>query len=152
MGKFETFTLLKWIHFVAFSVIGGGGVVALLLSGFEEEREDLRGLAATIWKRTVGWAARIAVLLGIGLLVLKIQGGQHPFDHYYLHTKLLLVVILLAASEMAPKHLAAGKRGAAMVALLMFLATTFVTFNKTVFGSKVRVVPEHGVMIVTPGS
>jgi hypothetical protein len=144
MGKFETYTLLKWLHFVAISMIGGGGVVALLLSGFEDERTDLRGLAATIWKRTIGWGARLALLLGIGLLVLKLKGldpapnSSHPFDHYYLHIKLVLVLLLVAASEMAPRALAAGKRGAAMLALLMFLAISFVTFNKAVFGSKVR--------------
>jgi hypothetical protein len=152
MGKFDTFTLLKWLHFVAFSAIGGGAIVALLLSGFEDEREDLRGLSSAIWKRTVAWGARLAVVLGIGLLVLKYKMGMNPFLAYYLHTKLVLVVILLGASEMAPKHLALGKRGAAMLALLMFLAITFVTFNKSVFGYKVRPADLPPAVVLNPGS
>ena len=46
--------LLKWIHFVCLGTALGGAVVSLLLSGFEQEREDLKGLAATVWKQAVG--------------------------------------------------------------------------------------------------
>ncbi len=152
MGKFDTYLLLKWMHFVAVSIIGGGAIVALLLSGFEEERTDLRGLAASIWKRTVGWGARLGVLLGIGLLVLRFKQGINPFDAYYMHGKMGLVLILLVASEMAPKHLAQGKRGAALLALLAFLLTTFTVFNRDVFGFKARPVAPAPSVVLTPGS
>ncbi|HJW09361.1 MAG TPA: hypothetical protein VJ483_06970 [Holophagaceae bacterium] len=136
MPKFDAIAMLKWIHFIFLAMAGGGAVVSLLLSGFESEREDLQGLAATVWKKTVTWGFRMAVLVGIALLGLKISRGEHPFDHYYLHGKLVLVLMILAMAEMAPKMLAAGKRGAAMTALFLFLITSFVVYNKDLFGSK----------------
>ena len=47
---------LSSLHFIVLSVRRqrGRGVVAFRL---RDEREDLRGLAATIWKRTVGWVS-----------------------------------------------------------------------------------------------
>ncbi len=152
MGKFDTYLLLKWIHFVAISIIGGGAIVALLLSGFEEEREDLRGLAASIWKRTVGWGARLGVLLGLGLVAYRFKQGINPFDAYFMHVKMVLVVILLAASEMAPRHLAQGKRGAALLGLLAFLLTTFVMFNQAVFGYRMRPVAPAPSVVLTPSN
>jgi hypothetical protein len=152
MGKFDTYLLLKWIHFVAISMIGGGAIVALLLSGFEEEREDLRGLAASIWKRTVGWGARLGVLLGLGLVAYRFKQGINPFDAYFMHVKMVLVVILLAASEMAPRHLAQGKRGAALLGLLAFLLTTFVMFNQAVFGYRMRPVTPAPSVVLPPSN
>ena len=129
--------MLKWFHFLVLAMAGGGGIVALLLSGFESERPDLQGLAATVWKRTATWGFRLAVIVGILLLTLKIQAGDKPFAAFnYLHIKLLLVFFILATAEMAPKMLAKGKRGAAMVALLLFAATSFVVYNKDLFAPK----------------
>jgi len=125
MPNVNTYDLLKWLHLVAFAVAGGAAVVALLLSGFEDTREDLRGLAATVWSKVVAWGFRLAFLLGVVLLVMKIQAGDHPFDHRYLHFKITLAVLLLAFSEMAPRALARAKRGAAMLALMLFLLTSF---------------------------
>ncbi|HJU83957.1 MAG TPA: hypothetical protein VJ600_07080 [Holophagaceae bacterium] len=136
MPKLDAIAMLKWIHFLMLAMAGGGAIVALLLSGFESEREDLQGLAATVWKKTVTWGFRFAVLIGLALVGLKLSRGEHPFDHYYLHGKMLLVVMLLAASEMAPRMLASGRRGAAMTALFLFLITTFVVYNKDLFPSK----------------
>ena len=45
MPHFELFNLVKWLHFLAMTVGGGGMVVALLISGMEESQEDYRGLA-----------------------------------------------------------------------------------------------------------
>ena len=133
----DPIAMLKWFHFLMLAMAGGGAIVALLLSGFESERPDLQGLAATVWKRTATWGFRLAVLIGILLLTLKIQGGDRPFAAFnYLHIKLLLVFFLLAMAEMAPKMLAKGKRGAAMVALLLFAATAFVVYNKDLFAPK----------------
>ena len=133
---FNAYYLLKWMHFVALSVIGGGAVVALLISGFEDEREDLRGLAATLWKRTVVWGVRIAILLGAALLAMKLSEGQKPFTEYYLHLKLTFAVILAGLSEATPKALAVGKRGTALLALMLFLLASFTVYNKAVFGVK----------------
>ncbi|MBK8792941.1 MAG: hypothetical protein IPN59_07220 [Holophaga sp.] len=136
---FQLYDLVKWLHFVAMAVGGGGIVIALLLSGFEDEREDLRGLAATIWKKVVSWSFRIALVLGILLLVILYRAGdRNPLAPHYLHVKLLLVLFLLAVSEMAPKALATGKRGAAMLAMLFFLLTSFVAINRGAFPQKAR--------------
>ena len=138
MPHFETFSLVKWLHFVALAVGGGDMVVELLLSGFEEEREDLRGLAASIWKKAVTWPFRFALILGLALWGIRHHQNINLFWFSYFHWKLLLVVGLLAMSEMAPRTLAVGKRGAALLGLLLFLLTTFVTVNSSAFPQKIR--------------
>lgn len=136
---FQIYDLVKWLHFVTLAVGGGGIVIALLLSGFEEEREDLRGLAATIWKKVVAWSFRLALILGILLLVILYRGGdRNPLAPHYLHVKLLLVFFLVGVSEMAPKALAVGKRGAALLAMLFFLLASFVAINRGAFPQKHR--------------
>ena len=141
--KLEAVNLVRWLHFVALTVGGGAAVVALLLSGFEEGREDLQGLAATVWAKVVAWAFRLALIAGIGLLLMKLQGGQNPLkDGHYFHIKLLLVFVLVGLSEMTPKALAAGKRGSALIALVLFLATSFTVYNKGLFGSRLQAGPE----------
>jgi hypothetical protein len=148
--KLEAVNLVRWLHFVAISLGGGAAVVALLLSGFEEGREDLRGLAATVWAKVVVWSFRMALVAGIALLVLMMQGGQNPMKNgHYMHIKLLLVFVLMGLSEMSPKALASAKRGSALITLVLFLAIGFVVFNKGLFGSRLRPAPE---MIVTTDS
>jgi len=141
MPAFESISLIKWFHFLLLSVAGGGAVVALLLSGYEDEREDLRGLAATVWKRTATWGFRLAVVVGIGALLLHMKDGNNLLAERYMHIKLTLVLILLACSEMAPKGLAVGKRGAAMLALLLFMLVSFVVYNKGILGQKAKPMP-----------
>jgi hypothetical protein len=132
--KLEAVNLIRWMHFVLLAGGGGAAVVALLLSGFEEGREDLQGLAATIWSKVVVWSFRLALVAGIALLVLLIQAGQNPFKAgAYFHVKLTLVIILLGLSEMTPKALAAGKRGSALLVLVLFMAVAFTVFNKGLF-------------------
>ncbi len=138
MPQFDSFYLVKWLHFLALAVGGGAIVVALLLSGFEEDREDLRGLAATVWKKVVAWPFRLALLFGIALWVIRYRQHVNLFSFSYFHWKLVLVLALLAFSEMTPKALAAGKRGAALLALLFFLLATFVTINASAFPQKAR--------------
>ncbi|HEX9011606.1 MAG TPA: hypothetical protein VF804_14660, partial [Holophagaceae bacterium] len=99
--KLEAVNLIRWLHFVTIAAGGGAAIVALLLSGFEEGREDLRGLAATVWSKVVVWSFRLALIAGLVLLVMMIQHGQNPFRNgHYFHVKLLLVVILVGLSEM----------------------------------------------------
>ncbi len=141
MPTFDTISLVKWLHFILLSMAGGGAIVALLLSGFEEDHEDLRGLAATVWKRTVSWGFRLALVAGIGALLLNMRNGNNLLLDRFMHIKLTLVLILLACSEMAPKGLAVGKRGAAMLALLLFMLASFVMYNRSLFGQKPRPVP-----------
>ena len=141
--KLEAINLVRWFHFVALATGGGAAVVALLLSGFEEGREDLRGLAATVWAKVVVWAFRLALIMGIALLVMMIQHRQNPFmNGYYFHVKLLLVVILVGLSEMTPKFLAVGKRGTALLVLVIFFAASFVVYNKGLFGQSHQAGPE----------
>ncbi|MDE3245985.1 MAG: hypothetical protein KGN80_07855, partial [Acidobacteriota bacterium] len=141
MPAFDSISLVKWLHFILLSMAGGGAIVALLLSGFEDEHEDLRGLAATIWKRTATWGFRLAVLAGIGALLIHMKNGNNLLLERFMHIKLTLVLLLLACSEMAPKGLAAGKRGAAMAALLLFLLASFVMYNQGIFGRRPRPMP-----------
>ena len=141
MPAFESISLIKWLHFITLSMAGGGAIVALLLSGYEDEREDLRGLAATIWKRIAGWGFRLALVAGIVALLLHFRAGNNLLLDRFMHIKLTLVLILLACSEMAPKGLAVGKRGAAMLALLLFMLASFVMYNQNIFGHKTRPMP-----------
>ena len=141
--KLEAVNMVRWLHFVALTVGGGAAVVALLLSGFEEGREDLRGLAATVWAKVVAWAFRLALVAGIALLVMMMQGGQNPLKNgSYFHIKLLLVFVLVGLSEMTPKALAAGRRSSALLALVLFLASSFTVYNKGLFGSRPKSGPE----------
>jgi hypothetical protein len=141
--KLEAVNLLRWLHFVALSVGGGAAVVALLLSGFEEGREDLQGLAATVWSKVVAWSFRLALVAGITLLVMLMQGHQNPLKNgHYFHIKLLLVFVLVGLSEMSPKALAAGRRGSALLVLVLFLATSFTVYNKGLFGGPLKAAPE----------
>lgn len=138
MPHFELFDLVKWLHFICFTIAGGAAVVALLISGLEEDQEAMRGLSATLWKQVVVWGFRVAVVTGGTLLAMKLVRREHPFDDYYLHLKLFFVLLLLVMSELSPKALALAKRGAPLIALLMFLLATFVVVNKDAFGHKVR--------------
>lgn len=141
--KLEAVNLVRWLHFVALAVGGGAAVVALLLSGFEESREDLQGLAATIWAKVVAWSFRLALIAGIGLLLLMLQGGQNPLkDGHYLHIKLMLVLVLVGLSEMTPKALAARKRGSALLVMVLFLASSFIVYNKGLFGGRPKAGPQ----------
>ncbi len=128
--------LLKWMHFICLGTALGGAVVALLLSGFEQEREDIKGLAATVWKQAVVWPVRVAIVFGLLAMIQKLQWKMNPFAFYYFHLKLVLVLPLAASVEVAPKALAVGKRGAAMVALFLFMAISFVVYNQRLFGTR----------------
>lgn len=151
--KLEAVNLVRWLHFVALAVGGGAAVVALLLSGFEEGREDLQGLAATVWAKVVAWSFRLALIAGIALLMLMMQGGQNPLKNgSYFHIKLLLVLILVGLSEMTPKALVAGKRGSALLVLAFFLASSFVVYNKGMFGGRLKSGPEIPVTAEKTGS
>lgn len=138
----EAAHVLRWLHIVALATGGGAAVVALLLSGFEEGREDLRGLAASVWAKVVAWGFRLAVVFGALLLVVMLQRGDNPFvlGHAF-SIKLVLAVILLGLSEMTPKALAAGKRGSALLVVLLFLAATFVMYNRDLFIPAVPMLP-----------
>ena len=141
--KIEAMNIVRWLHFVTLATGGGAAVVALLLSGFEDDREDLRGLAATIWARVVAWGFRLALVFGLVLLVMMMQHGQNPFKNgHYFHIKLLLVLVLVGLSEMTPKALAIGKRGTALLTLVIFFAASFVMFNRALFGHGTQAVPE----------
>ena len=134
MPDFDTYSFIKWLHLVALALGGGSAMIILILVGFEDGREDLKGLTSILWKRTAAWAFRLAVVLGIVLLALRMRAGDHPFEARYLHLKLTLVLLLLICSELSGKSLAKARRGATMLAFLLFLMTTFVTVNRDAFG------------------
>ena len=134
MPDFEVYSFVKWLHLTALALGGGSAMIILILVGFEDGRDDLKGMTSILWKRTTAWAFRLAVVFGLTLLVLRIRSGDHPFDARYLHLKLVLVLLLLASSEMSGRHLARARRGAAILAFLLFLMITFVSVNKDAFG------------------
>ena len=134
MPHFDTFTMLRTLHILCLALAGGAAMVILILVGFEESREDLHGLTSLLWKRTASWGFRFALVLGLVLLAMKFKAGDSPFQAVYLHWKLPLVLLLLAFSEMAPKALAGRKRGAPLLAFLLFLMVVFVSVNHDAFG------------------
>jgi uncharacterized membrane protein len=135
MPHLDIYTFIKWLHVLAVALGGGSAMMILLLSGFEDSREDLRGLTAVLWRKTAAWAFRLAFLLGATLLGLRFWYGDQPFEARYLHWKLVMVVLLLVASELSPKALGRARRGGAMLAFLMFLMATFVSVNHDAFGT-----------------
>lgn len=140
--KLDALDLLRWLHFVAMAAGFGAGIVALLLSGFEEGREDLQGLAATVWSRVVAWAFRLALVVGAVLFVHMMRVGQNPLAlGPAFHAKLLLALLLVGVSEAAPGALARGRRGAALLAVVLFLAATFLMFNRGLFRSAPKLLP-----------
>jgi uncharacterized membrane protein len=134
MPQFELFSVIRSLHLIAIALAGGSAMVVLVLVGFEESREDLTGLTSILWKRTASWAFRVAVLLGLVLLGLRLASHSEPFRELYLHWKLPLVFLLLAFSEMTPKALAKRKRGAPLLAFLLFLLVVFISANHAAFG------------------
>jgi len=141
MPHFELFNLVKWFHFLTMAIGAGAMVVALLISGMEEDQEAFRGLSALLWKKVVAWAFRLAFLMGIILIGILSQHGGRPFDARYLWIKLPMVVLLLAATEMSAKTLVKGRRGAALLALLLFLLVSLVAHNSASFGVRKRPLP-----------
>lgn len=141
MPTFDLFHLVLWLLFLAISMAGGGMLVALLLSGFEEEREDLRGLAASVWQKVAGWGVRFACLLGLGALALLFRREAHPFDARALAPEIALAALTLLFTELTPRFLARLKRGAALLALLFLLLTTFMAINGEAFGRRFRPEP-----------
>lgn len=152
MPHFQLFDLIKWLHFASFSIAGGASVAALLISGLEDDHEEMRGLAPYLWKMVVAWGFRLALVSGVILLTMKITQGDRPFDDRYLYWKLILVALLLAMSELSPKSLALAKRGAPLIALLMFLLSTFVVFNRDAFGHRPRPLPVPAAVSAGPTS
>jgi uncharacterized membrane protein len=138
MPDFEAYSIVKWLHVIAVALGGGSAMIILVLVGFEESREDLKGLTSILWKRTTAWAFRLAVVFGIVLLVMRVRMGDQPFAARYLHLKLVLVLLLLVCSELSGKALSRSRRGAALLAFLLFLMATFVTVNRDAFGTVKR--------------
>lgn len=138
MPTFDLLHLLSWLHFVALGAALGGAVAALLISGLESEQTEFQGLAPALWAKQVRWGLRIAVLIGIVMLFVLAKGGSCPLNARYLHLKIPLGILALVLSELAPKALAAHKRGAALLALLLMLVAGFVTINRGTFQHKYR--------------
>lgn len=138
MPSFDLLHLLTWLHFAALATAIGGAVAVLMISGLETVQPEFQGLAPALWAKQVRWGLRIAVVLGI-LMLLTIKGGGCPLRAGYLHLKLPLGILALVLSEITPKALAAHKRGAALLALLLMLLAGFVAFNRDAFQRKPRI-------------
>jgi hypothetical protein len=137
MFSFVSSDLLKWFHFVAIALYGGSAMVALLLSGLEDTEEAFKGIAAAVWSKVVVWSLRIAVLSGLVLLFLEMRAGSNPFAARYFVYKIVFAIIMLGVTETGVRPLAKGKRGAAMLAIVLFLLASFTVINKRAFGGRV---------------
>lgn len=135
MPTFELIHVISWLHFAALAIAAGGAVAALLISGLESEQTEFQGLSAALWAKQVRWGIRIAVLIGI-LMIFVGSKGVCPMRAPYLHLKVPLGILALVFSEIAPRSLAAHKRGAALLALVFMLLAGFVSLNKQAFRSK----------------
>jgi uncharacterized membrane protein len=133
MPSFDLYPLIKWLHVLMAALAGGAAMLILILVGFEDSREDLKGMTSLLWRRTAAWGFRLAVVLGAILLVLDYRAGLNPLEATYLHWKLALVVLLLVCSELSGKALARARRGAALLAFVLFLLVTFVAVNRDAF-------------------
>jgi len=143
MPNFENESLLRWLHFIALVFMGGSIPVCLLLSGFEDTHEDIRGLSAVIWKKLTIWSMRAAVLFGVILLVMNLVGGGKPFSQPHLMLKIGAVPVLVFLCETAPKFLGNGKRGTALLTMALFSILSFVTINgKAFFQSETTIEPQ----------
>ncbi len=138
MPAFIATDILKWVHLISFVLGGGGAMVCLLLLGLEESDPAYKGLSAALWRKVVTWGFRFAFITGLVILGMKLKNLEQPFAAYYLHIKLVLVVILLGVSETTTKSLAKGKRGGALLVIGLFLLTTFVVMTKRTYGGKVK--------------
>jgi len=134
MPSFNAPELLTWLHVVAMATFGGSAITALVLSGLEDAQPEFRGLSAAVWSRVAIWGARLALVLGIALLVVKLQAGEDIFRAKAFHFKLVVALAMMGVAESAPKGLAQGRRGAALLAVVLFLLTTFLALNKRTFG------------------
>lgn len=126
--------LVTWLHVLAMATAGGGAITALLLSGLEDAQPEYRGLAAAIWSRVVVWGTRLAVVFGVILLVLKLREHYPLFTFRAFHLKLTAAILMAGLAEMSTKTLAKGKKGAALLMLVLFLVTTFAALNRSVLG------------------
>jgi len=130
MSDFYVQPLVKWFHLIFLVLAGGAMPVCLMLSGFEDTHEEVRGIAAGVWKKLAVWGMRFAVLCGVILYVMAWVHGERPFAQPHLIYKLVIVIVLAVLCENAPKQLINGKRGHAMLALMLFILASFVASTK----------------------
>ena len=135
MPNFDAESLLRWFHFVSLVIAGGSMPVCLLLSGFEDTHEDIRGLSAVVLKKMTIWGLRCAVALGLLLFVTSMAVGNRPFEKPHLMFVLGISTILLVLCEISPKPLAVGKRSFALLTMVLFLVVSFIASNGHAFFS-----------------
>jgi hypothetical protein len=133
MPNFDSESLLRWFHFLMLVLAGGAMPVCLLLSGFEDSREDLRGLSAAVWRKMAVWGMRLAILFGVAVVAASIANDGKPFSQPHLMFKIGIAPFLVLLCETAPKSLGAGRRGAAIGAVMLFLLTSFIASNGRAF-------------------
>ena len=76
MPHFNAYDFIKWLHLIALAMGGGAAMVTLVLTGFEDSRDDLKGMTSLLWKRTAAWGFRLAVVLGLALLFMRIHASS----------------------------------------------------------------------------
>jgi hypothetical protein len=133
MPDLDAQSLIGWLHFIFLVLVGGSIPVCLILSGFEDTHEDIRGLSAVIWKKLTRWGMRLAILCGLALFVVEMAKGEKPFAQPHLMFKLGIGAVMVFLSESTPKALGIGKRGSATLALMIFIFTSFIASNHEAF-------------------
>jgi len=150
MPDFDVPSLISWFHFVGLVMAGGSMPVCLLLSGFEDTREDIRGLSAVIWKKVTVWGLRCAVFCGVVLFIMYLVKGGKPFAQPHFMFKIGIAPILVLLCETAPKSLVKGKRGAALLAMVLFLVTSFIASNHKAFLKPAQIPPAQNAPVAAP--
>lgn|GEM_PF-246579 len=130
---FEFHCFVAWLHFVALVIAGGAMPVCLILSGFEETHEDVRGISAVLWKKLAVWGMRCAAASGVALLIINLARGHESFSQPILLSLIALAGLLVWLCETAPKALGNSKRGTALLAMALFLVVSFIVTNRGAF-------------------
>ena len=104
------------------------------LSAFKDSSILENNIVQTVASAAGTLSAIIFVLPGlviVGWMQAKLK--VNPFLQNYLWIKVALALVLLACAETAPKALAAGRRGSALLVVVLFMAIGFTVFNKGLF-------------------
>jgi hypothetical protein len=77
------------------------------------------------------------------MVIVSLFNGEQPFSQPHLMFKIGIAALLVFLCETAPKPLAVGKRGAALLSMVLFLVVSFVASNHSAFIKPLQTAPGH---------